>query len=186
MKHLLKITLLLLPSLGFGQNVKVYETDTSFVPEPVVLAGKDSTDGKITATYPNHNNSLAYEVNYYMGKKSGFVRIYYPGTTQIMQTVVYANGKLNGESTWYNRQGKIMIKGMYTNGVRDGFWFYTNYSLSGNYKDGLKHGTWRWRTGAVKHKMKFKKGVLQRDKKGKSDIPQHIPKSILMDGVTRL
>ena len=175
-----------MPALARSQTVSVYVNDTTFAPEPVVYTSTDSTNGKVKATYPNHGNALAYEVNFYYGKRSGLVRIFYPGTDQLMRTLVYNNGKLNGETNWYDKQGKLVIKGFYADNVKEGFWVYRNYGLMGEYRKGLKNGTWKYDLpGGRKGRLKFKKGVLQRNKKGSTPIPG-IPRSLLMDGVTKL
>lgn len=187
MKQFLSALILCSPFFSLGQTVSVYVNDTTFVNETVVLSGTDSTNGKITAVYPAYNNAPAYEVNYYYGYKSGFVKILYPGTSQLMRTIVYAKGQYNGENTWYNQEGKIVIKGMYLNGAKDGFWIYKNLAFMGSYKKGLKHGKWTWiGPDGRKQKAKFKKGKLKHKRRGEVVLPTHIPKTILMDGVVAL
>lgn len=187
MRQLLKITLLLLPVWGHSQTVSVYVNDTTFIAEPITLTSTDSTNGKITATYTNHNQAPAYVVNCFYGYRSGFVRILHPETGQLMRTLVYAKGQFNGESIFYNAEGKMVIKGTYVNNVKEGYWVYKNYGFMGEYKKGLKHGHWKYTLPDGSHgKMKFKKGVLEHGKKAPTVIPKYIPQSILMDGVTRL
>jgi len=104
-----------------------------------------------------------------------------------MHSVVYSNGKLNGESIYYNDQGKIMIKGFYKDNIKDDFWIYKNYNFYGKYKNGLKSGAWKFRLPTGKTgQIKFKKGVLERKKKGTTILPRNVPRSILMDGVVSL
>jgi antitoxin component YwqK of YwqJK toxin-antitoxin module len=186
MKQLLKITFLLFPVFAGAQTVSVYVNDTTYISEPVKFISADSVNGKAQAVYVR-NNAPAFEVNYYYGKRSGFVRILHPETGKLMHSVVYANGKLNGESIFYNDQGKIVIKGFYKDNKKDDFWIYKHYNFYGQYKNGLKNGVWKFMLPTGKTgKIRFKKGVLERSKKGRTVLPANVPRPILMDGVVSL
>jgi hypothetical protein len=166
---------------AYGQTLNVYESDSIYKPEPIVYTETDSIDGKVTATYSNYPEQIAFSANYYNKLRSGFVKYYYPNG-KLMITQVFQRSMKNGEYTLYDRDGKIVVKGVYEDNIKDGFWIYKKYGFMGNYNNGLKDGRWKYiDKDGNKRYYKYKKGVL---KKEKIPVPlPEIPNYILRDGV---
>lgn len=162
-----------------AQNLQVYVKDSIYTTEPLTFNANDTINGKATYTYTNHNNALAYEVNFYNGYRSGFVKYYYPDG-KLMSTCVFQKSKKYGEYTLYDQEGKIVIKGEYVKDVKDGFWIYKKYNFYGNYKNGLKHKKWKYKPSEGKKiSLSYKNGILV----SKMIIWPPVPQYILKDGV---
>jgi antitoxin component YwqK of YwqJK toxin-antitoxin module len=58
----------------------------------------------------------------------------------------YRKGKENGEFIEYDEEGKVITKGDYTNGLKDGNWFYEvgDHTEKGKYVEGEKDGEWTY------------------------------------------
>ena len=65
---------------------------------------------KKIAVFPNDTSQVAIEKTYLRGVLNGIYKVYYP-SGQLKVRAVYANGRPNGEFTWYDEQGIIRIKG---------------------------------------------------------------------------
>lgn len=61
-----------------------------------------------------------------------------------MEKIIYQKGKRNGEYTLYKFDGTVLIKGVYEDDVKNGFWIHKGYRIQGKYKNGLKQGKWKW------------------------------------------
>lgn len=164
-----------------GQTLNVYENDSIYLPEPITYTQTDSIDGLVTAKYTNHPDQIAFSANYYNKLRTGFIKYYYRNGA-LMVTQVFQRGMKNGEYTLYDQAGKIVVKGVYEDNLKDGFWIYKKYQFMGEYDDGLKNGKWKFiDKNGKKRFYKYKKGVLQ---KAKIPVPlPEIPKYILRDGV---
>jgi antitoxin component YwqK of YwqJK toxin-antitoxin module len=56
----------------------------------------------------------------------------------------YINGKREGDLTEWSDSGKVITKGEYIDGLKEGKWFYKlqDYKEEGNYKSDLRDGMW--------------------------------------------
>src|SRR5688572_15709897 len=104
---------------SYGQTLNVYENDSIYFPEPITYTQTDSIEGMVIAKYTNHPDKIAFTANYYNKLRTGFVKYYYPNGS-LMMTQVFQRGMKNGEYTLYDQAGKIVIKGVYVNNVKDG------------------------------------------------------------------
>ncbi len=164
-----------------GQTLNVYEYDSIYKPEPINFVLTDSTDGVVTANYVNYPNQVAYSANYYHGYRTGFVKYFYPNG-KLMMTQVFQKSMKNGEFSLYDQAEVLLIKGVYENNVKNGFWAYRKYKFMGEFKNGLKDGTWKFtQEDGKKLHYQYKKGVL---KKTKVPIPlPKIPNYLIKEGV---
>jgi len=112
--------------------------------------------------YPDQRCKERYLENSQGQKHGKYISYYQDGTVAKVQ--YYSNGKLNGVSTesynWgkyittylngienglYQKltaDGKILEKGNYKNGKKDGYWIEYDGKDKGNYTNGAKHGIW--------------------------------------------
>lgn len=160
-----KIFILILP-VFFGINcfsqekIKIRINDSTFFEHQVIITKNDTINGKKIAVYASDTSVIAYQKSYYEGYQTGFYKIYFP-SGKLMETSVYMKDKKNGEYTAYEIDGSILVKGKYVNDVKTGFWAYKKYKIYGKFKDGLKHGKWKWvQSEGVFYVYKFDRGKL--------------------------
>lgn len=93
--------------------------------------------------YAMDTSRIAVRQGFKRGKPCGVYRAWYPdGAPMIF--AVYGWGYLHGDWTEYAPDGSITVKGKYDNGKRDGTWAFRAQGIVGHYKDGLKHGKWKY------------------------------------------
>ena len=61
-----------------------------------------------------------------------------------MRRQEFARGLADGEIVEYSDSGKVILKGMYFEGLEDGEWYIEvgDYKEEGSYIEGMKHGEW--------------------------------------------
>lgn len=93
--------------------------------------------------YAHDTSKVAVQLAYKRGKPSGVYRAFYPDGRPLI-FAVYGWGSLHGDWTEYDEFGRIAVKGQYRNGLRDGTWAFRKDGIVGKYKDGLQHGKWKY------------------------------------------
>lgn len=143
--NLIILFLLLLPSLLLGQVVEEkIPIDTSFISHQVVYK-ENVTKGvfsKKIAVFANDTSKIAVEKNFTNNYQNGIYKAYYP-SGNLMVFAIYANAKLNGDYTYYDEIGKILIKGKFRAGIKHGYWAYRYLNCYGRYFNGKKTGRWK-------------------------------------------
>lgn len=161
---------------GFSQEkIKIRINDSTFFEHDVTIIKNDTVNGKKIAVYTNDTTVMAYQKSFYEGYQTGFYKVYFP-SGKLMETTVYMKDKKNGDYTLYEIDGSIIVKGSYTNDIKNGFWAYRKYRISGKYKDGLKHGKWKWiQPDGSFYVYKFDKGkFLSVSVKTAPEFPEHL------------
>lgn len=103
---------------------------------------------------------IAVKLGYKRGKPCGVYRAYYPDGRPLI-FAVYGWGYLHGDWTEFGPDGHISVKGQYDAGKRDGTWAFRDQDVVGHYKDGLKHGKWKYfANGRVVRVEKYRRDVL--------------------------
>ena len=93
---------------------------------------------------------------------------YYPGG-QLEFSAEYINGKLDGLSKHWSKDGNLISETQYSNGQLHGFWkkYFSNHKLSYEcyFFHGQKHGNERWyhENGQMKSEHTFHYGISQND-----------------------
>jgi antitoxin component YwqK of YwqJK toxin-antitoxin module len=161
---------------GFSQEkIKIRINDSTFFEHDVIVTKNDTINGKKIAVYANDTTVIAYQKSYYEGYQTGFHKIYFPNG-KLMETSVYMKDKKNGDYTLYEIDGSIIVKGRYTQDIKDGFWAYRKHKIFGKYKDGLKHGKWKWyQPDGSFYVYKFDKGkLLSVSVKNAPEFPEYL------------
>ena len=119
---------------------------------------------KKIAVFADDTSKIAIKKTTNKNGNSGNFTLFYRNGNKKIKTV-YANNQLNGEWTYYNPDGLILVKGNYVFGIKEGFWAYKTLKIYGEYKNGVKEGNWH-RVDANNKKVKstYKKGMLIRGK----------------------
>jgi len=126
------------------------QPDTLFVPSGDTLFSfavqygpmKDVEQFTRIGRYTHDTTLVAVRLQYKRGKPSGTYRAFFPDGRPLI-FAVYGWGSLSGDWTEYDEFGRITTKGQYSNGLRDGTWAFRTEEIVGKYKAGLKHGKWR-------------------------------------------
>ena len=119
---------------------------------------------KKIAVYANDTSQVAIEKTYLRGVQNGIYKVYYPSGRLKIKTV-FANDNFNGEWTWYDKEGIILVKGVYVGGVKHGYWAYKHLKIYGRYKKGKRHKMWYTPDANNKKvKSRYKNGVLVKGK----------------------
>ena len=114
--------------------------------------------------YFYENGSIQQKGNYVKNKPHGTWEWWYEsGQKRRMED--YENGKEKGFVYEYDTTGKVIVKGEYYYGLREGVWMYeiNDYMEKGSYIGGMKTGKWK-KTYIATKKDKFKGEYL-------NDIP---------------
>lgn len=144
MRILLSLALLLLCAQVRAQPDTLYvpSGDTLFafavVYEPVENVEQYTRIGR----YAHDTSLVAVRLMYKRGKPSGLYRAFFPDGRPLI-LAVFGWGALHGDWTEYDEFGRITTKGQYRNGLRDGTWAFRSEEILGKYKAGLKHGRWK-------------------------------------------
>lgn len=142
---------------------EIVQLDTTFEKINVVYRPTYTTSAsyqKKVGVFRSDTSQVAIEKTYLREKLNGIYKVYYPGG-RLMVKAVFANGKPNGEFTWWDSKGIIRIKGMYKDSIKHGFWAYKYLKIYGKYKNGKKHKRW-YQLDANNQKQKswYKNGKL--------------------------
>ena len=144
------------------------QPDTLYVPSgdttyafPLVHGPlKDAEAFVRTSHYAFDTTRVATTLSFRRGKPSGVYRAFYPDGRPLI-FAVYGWGSLHGDWTEYDEQGRVSLKGQYRMGVREGTWAFRNQGIVGEYKDGVPHGKWRYYEGGRLARVeKWHKGKL--------------------------
>ena len=112
--------------------------------EKIIGKGKYKNDLKIgTWYYYYRDGTLEQKGKFSKGKYTG-KWVWYYNDKSVHREEYYRRGKEDGEFIEYDVEGKILTKGDYVNGLRDGKWFYQvgDHTEEGQYSDGEKEGEW--------------------------------------------
>lgn len=137
--------LFIVPQLLFCQIVEEkVPIDTSFIAYKVIYTTTltKSVFSKEIAVFANDTSKIAVEKNFTNNYQNGIYKAYYP-SGRLMVLAIYANSKINGDYTYYDELGKILIKGKYRAGTKHGYWAYRYLNCYGKYFNGKKTGRWK-------------------------------------------
>ena len=155
----------ILPEMRAGalpDSVYVFQNDTTWQAYKVNYIRKDTVNGKAIAVYAAHPSDTAIIAGFYNGYMAGVFETRYPGGGR-MEKIIYQKNKRNGEYTLFSRSGEVIIKGSYYNGIKNGYWAYRSWGIYGKYKEGKKHGKWKWIDNSRKKTIiYFKRDKLER------------------------
>ncbi|PJB15155.1 MAG: hypothetical protein CO118_04900 [Flavobacteriales bacterium CG_4_9_14_3_um_filter_32_8] len=151
-------------STSFSAQVvdEVVQLDTIFETIKVIYKPINSSSyfTKKFGVFADDTSKIAIEKTFNVNGQNGIYKVYYP-SGRLKVFTVFANNKINGEWTWYDEKGIILVKGTYQNGVKHGYWAYKNVRIYGRYKKGLKHKRWiRKDINEKKYISHYQKGVL--------------------------
>jgi hypothetical protein len=133
---------------------------------------------KKIAVFADDTSQVAIEKTFNKYGQNGVYKVYYP-SGRLKVLTVFANNKINGEWTWYDKEGIILVKGVYKEGVKNGYWAYKSIKFYGRYKKGLKHRRWvRVDVNKKKHASFYKHGVFIR---GEGHVSDQLPEEVLKD-----
>ncbi len=109
--------------------------------------------------YFNEDTSLKQKGHY---NNNGFQNgkwFWYYEDGALQKTENFRNGKRDGLTVEYDREGNVIAKGQYVDGYEDGFWFYVinNYRREGEFSYGRKIGEWKtyYDNGELKFRGSF-------------------------------
>jgi hypothetical protein len=132
--------------------------DTLFAFAVVYQPLQDAEQYTRIGHYAHDTSKVAVQLGYKRGKPSGVYRAFYPDGRPLI-FAVYGWGALHGDWTEYDEFGRITVKGQYRNGLRDGTWAFRKDGIVGKYKEGLEHGKWKYyANGRLIRIEKFHKG----------------------------
>jgi hypothetical protein len=115
---------------------------------------------KKIAVFADDTSQVAVEKSYTSYGQNGLYKAYYKSGRLKIKTV-FAKDKMNGEFTYYDPKGIIIIKGMYKAGVKHGYWAYKSLNIFGRYKRGVKNRKWkRFDPNGKKYLSHYKHGNL--------------------------
>ena len=125
--------------------------------EPVQLLDQFKRKG----WYAFDTTRLAVQLDYKRGRPSGVYRAYFPDGKPLV-FAVYGWGSLHGDWTEYDEFGRVVVKGQYRDGQREGTWAFRDQGIVGHYQDGLKHGKWKYydRNDRLVRVEKYRRGEL--------------------------
>lgn len=90
---------------------------------------------------------VAVSLGYKRGHVSGVYRAYYPDGRPLI-FAVYGWDSPHGDWTEYDETGAVSLKGQYRAGLRDGTWAFRQEGIVGHYQKGKKHGKWKYYQGS--------------------------------------
>lgn len=144
------------------------QPDTLYVPEHgataayAVVYGPQENAESFTriGRYAMDTTRVAVRLGYKRGKPCGVYRAYYPDGSPLI-FAVYGWGHLAGDWTEYGPDGRITVKGRYTDGLRDGPWAFREQGIMGHYRKGRKHGKWKYyENGRLSRLERYRNDVL--------------------------
>jgi len=148
-----------MPARAQPDTLFVQSGDTLFAFPVTYEPVQDAEQFTRKGYYAHDSSKVAVELAYKRGKPSGVYRAFYPDGRPLI-FAVYGWGSLHGDWTEYDEFGRIAVKGQYRNGLRDGTWAFRKEGIVGKYKDGLEHGKWKYyANGRLVRIEKFHKGT---------------------------
>ena len=112
--------------------------------EPVRQDAQYQRIGKFAAD----TSKVAVSLDYKRGHPSGVFRAYYPDGRPLI-FAVYGWDTPHGDWTEYDELGSVSLKGQYREGLREGTWAFRKEGIVGHYKKGKRHGKWKYFEGGV-------------------------------------
>ena len=144
MKNIFLI-LLLIPFFSLAQVVEeVVQVDTIAETLRVIYRPENKTTHYIKkiAVFAEDTSQVAIEKSFTSSGQNGLYKVFYPNGRLKIKTVFNKN-KIHGEWTYYDAEGIILVKGIYEEGVKEGYWAYKSKKSYGRYRKGKKHGRWK-------------------------------------------
>lgn len=159
MRHLFPIALLAaLSATGQPDTLWVPSGDTVFAFAVAYDPVEPAEQYRMTGRYTHRPEQVAVHLDHKRGKPCGVYRAWYPNGTPLI-FAVYGWGFLHGDWTEYDEYGRVAIKGQYRHGLREGTWAYRQLGVVGSYQKGLKHGKWKtYRDGRLVLVEKYRHG----------------------------
>jgi antitoxin component YwqK of YwqJK toxin-antitoxin module len=115
---------------------------------------------KLIGRYAFDTTLVAVELGMKRGKPSGVFRAFHPNGRPLI-FAVYGYGSLHGDWTEYDEQGRVIIKGQYRNGLREGTWAFRKEGILAKYHKGERHGRWKYyENKRLVRKEKWRNGKL--------------------------
>lgn len=151
--------LLALPGLAQPDTLLVPSGDTLYRFAVVYGPMQQSEQFKRIGHYAQDTAAVAVQLDYKRGRPSGVYRAFFPDGKPLI-FAVYGYGSLHGDWTEYDEFGRVTIKGQYRDGLRDGTWAFRTEGIVGHYKDGKRHGKWKY----------YERGRLVRVEKYRDDV----------------
>lgn len=164
MKSTLTALVVSFPSLLLAQPDTLWiPTSGAVVPHAVVYEPvRPDPQYKRIGKFAADTSKVAVSMDYKRGHASGVYRAYYPDGRPLV-FAVYGWDSPHGDWTEYDEAGSISLKGQYRSGLRDGTWAFRKDGIVGQYKKGLKHGKWKYFQGEIPVRTeKYKKDKLKR------------------------
>ncbi|MBL7952733.1 MAG: hypothetical protein JNM62_13560 [Flavobacteriales bacterium] len=164
MKSLFVAVPLLLHTALFAQPDTLWvPTNGVVVPHPVVYEPvRMDAQYKRIGKFASDTGKVAVSMDYKRGHASGVYRAYYPDGRPLV-FAVYGWDRPHGDWTEYDELGEIALKGQYRSGLRDGTWSFRKEGVIGQYRKGAKHGKWKYYEGDIPVRTeKYKKDKLTR------------------------
>ncbi len=138
-------------------------TSGAMVPHAVVYEPvRTDAQYKRIGRFAADTSKVALSMDYKRGHPSGVYRAYYPDGRPLI-FAVYGWDSPHGDWTEYDETGIVSLKGQYRKGLRDGTWAFRKEGIVGHYSAGLKHGKWKYYDGErITHTERYKKDKLVR------------------------
>ena len=121
----------------------VPQGDTTYALAVVYDTPEVAEQYKLIGRYAHDTSAVAVQLGMKRGKPSGVYRAFFPDGRPLI-FAVYGYGSLHGDWTEYDELGRVIIKGQYRDGLRDGPWAFRREGVRGKYRKGLRHGKWRY------------------------------------------
>jgi hypothetical protein len=154
----------LIPFFSFAQVVEEFvQLDTIVETLKVIYQPeiKSSHYIKKVAVFAENTSQVAIEKSYTNYGQNGLYKVFYPNGSLKIKTV-FSHNKIHGEWTYYDLEGIILIKGIYEEGIKDGYWAYKSLKTYGRYRKGQKHKKWKRKDeSGNKYITHYKRGTLK-------------------------
>jgi len=133
------------------------------VPHAVVYEPvRDDAQYRRIGRFATDTARIAVSLDYKRGHPSGVYRAYFPDGRPLV-FAVYGWDSPHGDWTEYDERGDITLKGQYRRGLRDGTWAFRKEGIVGHYKEGMKHGKWKYyERGRITRTERYRKNELVR------------------------
>jgi antitoxin component YwqK of YwqJK toxin-antitoxin module len=144
------------------KNINEAEKKKLFIPRNI--SGEDSRWADWNKDQPIKDGIRINQYDINTGKKEGIWEEYYHTDGKLLYRGSFKSGEKDGIWKWYHNNGQLAYKGSYKNGKKDGIWkeYYDNGKLwfKGSYKNDQKDGIWEkyYDNGQLDYKGSFNNG----------------------------